>query len=89
MRRRQGLGRVGVEFRLRDGRVVPDILTLSKTFGAGVPLAATVTSDAINADARAKRFSFFTSHVSDPMPAEVGLAVLRLIVSEKLGGPGG
>ena len=79
-----GLGRVGSNFAFETEDVVPDILTLSKTLGAGVPLAATVTSDVINADARAKRFSFYTSHVSDPMPAEVGLAVLRLIVSEKL-----
>jgi 2,2-dialkylglycine decarboxylase (pyruvate) len=79
-----GLGRVGSHFAFETEGVVPDILTLSKTLGAGVPLAATVTSDAINADARAKKFSFYTSHVSDPMPAEVGLAVLRLIVSDKL-----
>ena len=80
-----GLGRVGSNFAFETEEVVPDILTLSKTLGAGVPLAATVTSDAINADACAKKFSFYTSHVSDPMPAEVGLAVLRLIVSEELG----
>ena len=49
-----------------------------------MPLSATVTGDAIEQDARANGFTFFTSYVSDPMPSEVGLAVLRLIASDRL-----
>jgi len=79
-----GLGRVGAHFAFESEDVIPDILTLSKTLGGGVPLAATVTSDAIDADARTKGFNFYTSHVSDPMPAEVGLAVVRVIQAEQL-----
>jgi 2,2-dialkylglycine decarboxylase (pyruvate) len=79
-----GLGRVGTNFAFESQEVVPDFLTLSKTLGAGVPLSAVVTSPEIAADGQAKKFSFFTSHVSDPMPAEVGLAVVRLIVNDQL-----
>lgn len=76
--------RTGAYFAFEEDGVVPDILTLSKTLGAGVPLAAVVTSDDIHADARAKRFSFYTSHASDPMTCEVGLAVLRTVIAESL-----
>jgi len=79
-----GIGRLGVNFAFEAEDVTPDILTLSKTLGGGVPLAATVTSDAIDAGARAKRFNFYTSHGSDPMPAAVGLAVVRVILAERL-----
>ena len=79
-----GLGRTGSMFAFESEDVVPDIVTLSKTLGAGVPLSAIVTSDAIDADARTKSFSFYTSHASDPMTAEVGLAVVRLITAERL-----
>lgn len=79
-----GLGRVGANFGFEVDGVVPDMLTLSKTLGAGVPLSALVTGGAIAEDARRKNFSFFTSHASDPMPARVGLAVVRLLASEHL-----
>ncbi|MBZ9719187.1 aspartate aminotransferase family protein [Mesorhizobium sp. AD1-1] len=79
-----GLGRVGSNFAFETEGVVPDVLTLSKTLGGGVPLAATVTGEQIADDARNKGFNFYTSHVSDPLPAEVGLAIVRLIVEESL-----
>jgi 2,2-dialkylglycine decarboxylase (pyruvate) len=64
--------------------VTPDLLTLSKTLGGGIPLAAVVTSDAIEETCHARGFAFYTSHVSDPLPATVGLAVLETIVQEEL-----
>jgi len=79
-----GLGRTGASFAFEAEAVVPDILTLSKTLGGGVPLAATVTSHAIDAGARTQGFNFYTSHVSDPLPAEVGLAIVRVVQSEQL-----
>lgn len=79
-----GLGRVGDLFAFyRDG-VVPDILTLSKTLGGGLPLSAVVTSDEIAETARERGFSHFTSHTSDPFTASVGLAVVDVILNEKL-----
>ena len=51
----------------------------------GLPLSATVTTDAIEEDAAAKGFLHFTSHVCDPLPAAVGRAVLRTVLAEGLG----
>jgi len=64
--------------------VVPDILTLSKTLGAGLPVAATVTSDEVEDDTADKGFLHFTSHVSDPLAAKVALAVLEVVAQESL-----
>ena len=62
----------------RDG-VVPDILTLSKTLGAGLPLAAVLTTPEIEDLCHARGFLFYTTHVSDPLPAAVGLKVLEIV----------
>jgi 2,2-dialkylglycine decarboxylase (pyruvate) len=62
------------------------MLTLSKTLGGGLPLSATVTTDAIEEDAAGKGFLHFTSHLSDPLPAAVGRAVLRTVLAEGLAG---
>ncbi|HEY9639229.1 MAG TPA: aspartate aminotransferase family protein [Coleofasciculaceae cyanobacterium] len=78
------LGRVGSYFAFEQVGVVPDILTISKTLGGGLPLAATVTSAEIEAECYDKGFIFYTSHVSDPLPAEVGLAVLQVLAAEQL-----
>ncbi len=78
------LGRVGALFAFEQHEVVPDILTLSKTLGGGLPLSATVTTEAIEQDAAEKGFLHFTSHVSDPLPAAVGRAVLQTALADEL-----
>jgi 2,2-dialkylglycine decarboxylase (pyruvate) len=79
-----GLGRLGANFAFEQLGVVPDILTLSKTLGGGLPLSATITSDEIEADCHSKGYLQLTSHVADPLPAMVGLAVLEVVVRERL-----
>lgn len=79
-----GIGRVGSMYAFEQHGVVPDILTLSKTLGGGLPLSATVTTKEIEEDAAAKGFLHFTSHVSDPLPAAVGRAVLRTVLADEL-----
>ena len=79
-----GLGRLGTRFGFDLAGVVPDILTLSKTLGGGLPLSATVTSADIEEDCHAKGFGHLTSHVSDPLPAAAGRAVLEVIARERL-----
>ena len=49
-----------------------------------MPLAATVTSREIEEDCYSKGFSYYTSHLNDPMPLEVGLSVLEVLKDEKL-----
>jgi len=79
-----GLGRVGANFAFEQQGAIPDILTLSKTLGAGLPLAATITGREIEEDCFAKNFLYYTSHVSDPLPARVGLAVLEVLHRDRL-----
>lgn len=62
-------GRVGASCSAAKLEVTPDIMTLSKTLGGGLPLAATVTSPEIEDRAHTAGFTFYTSHVSDPLPA--------------------
>ncbi|WP_119272360.1 aspartate aminotransferase family protein [Taklimakanibacter deserti] len=79
-----GVGRTGDMFAFQRDGVTPDILTLSKTIGAGLPLAAVMTTSEIEAAAHQKGFLFYTTHVSDPLPAAVGLAVLDAVKEERL-----
>jgi 2,2-dialkylglycine decarboxylase (pyruvate) len=79
-----GLGRTGAMYAFERDGVVPDILTLSKTLGAGLPLAAVVTSAEIEQACHGRGFLFYTTHVSDPLAAAVGLTVLDVIERERL-----
>ena len=79
-----GLCRTGAWYAFERDGVVPDILTLSKTLGAGLPLAAIVTSAEIEAIAHERGFLFFTTHVSDPLVAAVGCTVLDVLERDGL-----
>ncbi len=79
-----GFGRLGTMFGFELYDVVPDILSVSKTLGGGIPIAATFTSSAIESNCYDKGFMHVTSHVSDPLPSAVGLAVITVIEEENL-----
>jgi 2,2-dialkylglycine decarboxylase (pyruvate) len=77
-------GRLGHWFAASHLNVTPDIMTVSKTLGGGMPLAAVITNDEVEEVCHRRGFAFYTSHVSDPLPAAVGLAVLETIEREHL-----
>lgn len=77
-------GRVGSNFAFEDCGVQPDFLTLSKTLGGGLPLAATITSREIEEACYEKGFIYVTSHVSDPICAAVGLSTLEILLEEEM-----
>jgi len=79
-----GFGRTGHWYGFMHDDVTPDILTLSKTLGAGLPLAALVTTQEIEQKAKDNGFIFFTSHVNDPLVAAVGCTVMNVIEQEGL-----
>ena len=79
-----GIGRTGLMFAFERDGVVPDILTLSKTLGVGLPLSAVMTSEAISAVADEREFLFYTTHVNDPLPAAVGVKVLEIVQRDRL-----
>jgi 2,2-dialkylglycine decarboxylase (pyruvate) len=79
-----GLCRTGTWYAFERDGIVPDILTLSKTLGAGLPLAAVLTSAELEEAAHDRGFLFFTTHVSDPLPAAVGNTVLDVLQRDRL-----
>ena len=79
-----GIARTGHMFAFQRDGVTPDIMTLSKTLGAGLPLAAVMTSEAIEQKAHDRGFLFYTTHVSDPLPAAVGVTVLDVVERDGL-----
>jgi len=80
-----GVGRCGSLMASTDYEgVVPDILTLSKTLGNGIPLSAVVTSADIERVCAEKDYCFYTTHVNDPLPAAVGDKVLEIVVRDNL-----
>jgi len=79
-----GMGRTGRMFAHERDAMTPDVLTLSKTLGAGLPLAAVLTTSEIEERAHERGFLFYTTHVSDPLPAAVGLAVLEVLARARL-----
>jgi 2,2-dialkylglycine decarboxylase (pyruvate) len=79
-----GLCRTGLWYAFQRDEIVPDILTVSKTLGAGLPLAAVITTEEIERTAHERGFLFFTTHVSDPLVAAVGNTVLDILERDKL-----
>ena len=79
-----GLGRTGTMFAHQRDEVVPDIMTLSKTLGAGMALSAVMASDKVAAAADERHYFFYTTHVNDPLPAAVGLKVLEIVLRDRL-----
>jgi 2,2-dialkylglycine decarboxylase (pyruvate) len=79
-----GLCRTGTWYAFERDGVVPDILTLSKTLGAGLPLAAVLTSAEIEQEAHDRGYLFFTTHVADPLVAAVGNTVLDVLTRDRL-----
>ena len=56
-----GLGRTGTMYAVERDGVVPDIITLSKTLGAGLPVAVVVTSAEIEERCHERGHLFFTT----------------------------
>ncbi|MFP6749090.1 MAG: aspartate aminotransferase family protein [Alphaproteobacteria bacterium] len=79
-----GMGRTGDNFAFERDGVAPDILSLSKTLGAGLPLSATITSAAVEQDCYDKGFLFYTTHAADPLPAAVGAKVVEIVIRDQL-----
>lgn len=79
-----GVGRCGDFMAINHDDVVPDILTLSKTLGNGLPLSAVVTSEEIDRVCNERGFMFYTTHVNDPLPAAVGDKVLEIVFRDNL-----
>lgn len=81
-----GFGRTGSHFWAfeQNGEgATPDIVTMGKPFGNGLPLAAVVTTPAI-AGSFCNGMEYFNTFGGNPVSCAAGLAVLRVIESENL-----
>ena len=90
-----GLGRFGTSFWAFQHRhpntgldeeelVVPDIVTMGKPFGNGMPLAALVTTRRIASAFEDMGVEYFNTFGGNPVCAAAGLAVLDTIEAENL-----
>lgn len=79
-----GVGRTGTMYAFERDGVAPDILTLSKTLGAGLPVAAVITSPEIEQLCHERGFLFYTTHASDPLAAAVANTVLDVVERDGL-----
>ena len=61
-----GIGRTGRMFAYERDAMTPDVLTLSKTLGAGLPLAAVLTTPEIEERAHERGFLFYHARVRPP-----------------------
>ena len=77
-----GLGKLGSMYAYQQHGVVPDVMTLSKHFGGGLPISAMVTTDAVAERALEGGLTFGHSHSSDPIACTAGLASLDEILEE-------
>jgi acetylornithine/N-succinyldiaminopimelate aminotransferase len=71
-----GVGRTGTMFAFEQAEVVPDILTLGKGLGGGVPLAALLAKDEVACFAHGDQGG---TYCGNPLMAAVGLAVLAAV----------
>ncbi|KZD09738.1 aspartate aminotransferase family protein [Oceanibaculum pacificum] len=82
-----GLGKMGhmFGFQLHEG-VTPDIMTLSKHFGGGLPISAVVTSDEIAQKAVNNGYFATRSHATDPLLCAAGEESVNIVVEEDMPG---
>jgi ethanolamine-phosphate phospho-lyase len=74
----------GFQYQNNDNGVVPDIVTMAKPFGNGMPLAAVVTSRKVAQVFESVAPEYFNTFGGNPVCAAAGLAVLDVIESEQL-----
>ena len=79
-----GMGRTGTMFAFERDGVTPDLLVLSKTLGAGLPLSAVMVSESVSNTCDERGFLFYTTHVNDPLPAAVGRKVVEVVERDRL-----
>ena len=77
-------GNTGKKFCFEHYGVVPDLLTMSKTLGGGLPISALLTTEEIaQAFALPEPIQYYTTYGSNPLMAAAALAVLETIEEEK------
>ncbi len=79
-----GLGKTGKMWAHQWSGVVPDVMSVSKHFGGGVPVSAVCTTAAVAERAVGNGFFATRSHATDPMLCAAGAASIDIVVDEQL-----
>ena len=79
-----GLGKTGKMWGHLHEDTVPDIMTVSKHFGAGLPISAVCTTAGIADRAVAQGYFATRSHACDPIACAAGVASIDIVVEERL-----
>ena len=79
-----GLAKLGTMWGFEHDGVVPDILTVSKHFGGGIPISAVVTSDDVEQRAIDAGFIYAHSHSADPLACTAAIVTLDVIEEDGL-----
>lgn len=80
-----GMGRSGKFFAFEHSNVVPDILTLAKSLGGGLPIGAMISSEEIMSDFTEKPvLGHITTFGGNPLSCAAASAVINIILDEKL-----
>jgi 4-aminobutyrate aminotransferase-like enzyme len=78
-----GFGRTGRWWGYQEMDFVPDIVTMGKPMGNGLPLAAAIASESLVNQFR-QSTQYFNTFASSPLQAAVGMAVIDVIEAEGL-----
>ena len=80
-----GMGRTGTLFAFEQFGIVPDILTVAKAFGGGLPIGAFISSKTIMASlSHDPALGHITTFGGNPVCCASALATLQVIEEEKL-----
>ena len=80
-----GFGRTGSLFAFEGFGVIPDVLTVAKAFGGGMPLGAFISSDTrLKALRSAPPYSHVTTFGGHPVCCAAALAALRVLLEQNL-----
>lgn len=80
-----GMGRTGTLFAFEKFDIVPDILTVAKAFGGGLPLGAFIADRAVmKCLTHDPMLGHITTFGGNPVSCAAALATLEVIVEEKL-----
>ncbi len=78
-----GLGRTGRWFGFEHDGLVPDILVIGKAIGAGLPVSAVVTTQAVEAECQ-PILRHVQSHQNDPFSGRIAATVISILQEEHL-----
>jgi 2,2-dialkylglycine decarboxylase (pyruvate) len=82
-----GLGKTGKLFGFQhEPGVTPDIMTISKHFGGGLPISAVCTTSDIAERAVNRGYFATRSHAADPLLCAAGAESIKIVVEEDMAG---